>query len=161
MSSSPKRRKHNWFAMNKNSEVPMNTDQVKLLKTHIVVEQRRMQKCGSTGLATLWANALKYIEQLEIQSQPRNTPILMSATNPNGWTLEDIALQLASEMIDKDMNIQGDKRPQVIETSKLNKEIIDLLHDVRVKQQQTRALFAELGPDQGPTGKPRAGAGHE
>ena len=43
----------------------------------------------------------------------------------------------------------------------LTKEIIDLLNDVRVKQQQTRVLFAELGPDQGPAGKPRAGAGHE
>tara|TARA_Y100000310_G_C20607816_1_gene776438 strand:+ start:1018 stop:1503 length:486 start_codon:yes stop_codon:yes gene_type:complete len=161
MSSSPKRRKHNWFAMNKTNEVPMNTDEIKLLKKHITVEQNRMQRCGSTGLAELWGNALKLIEQLETKAQPRNKPILMSATNPNGWTLEDIALQLASEMIDKDMNIQGDKRPQVIETSKLNKEIIDLLHDVRVKQQQTRALFSELGPDQGPTGKPRAGAGHE
>ncbi|WP_304637126.1 MULTISPECIES: hypothetical protein [Pseudoalteromonas] len=161
MSSSPKRRKHNWFAMNKTNEVAMNTDEIEILKSHIILEQSRMQRCGSTGLATLWANALKYIEQLEIQAKPRNTPILMSATNPNGWTLEGIALQLASEMVEKDMNIQADKRPQVIAASKNNKEIIDLFLDVRVKQQNSIALFAELGPDQGPTGKPRAGAGHE
>tara|TARA_Y100000588_G_scaffold186210_1_gene200078 strand:+ start:21514 stop:21999 length:486 start_codon:yes stop_codon:yes gene_type:complete len=161
MSSSPKRRKHNWFAMNKNNEVSMNTDEIKLLKKHITVEQDRMQRCGSTGLAELWGNALKLIEQLETQAQPRNTPILMSATNPNGWTLEDIALQLASEMVEKDMRIQADKRPQVMIASKNNKEIIDLFHDVRVKQLWNVALFSELGPDQGPTGKPRAGVGHE
>ena len=131
------------------------------LKIQIAQERRRMVRCNATGLATLWQSTLSRIEELEYLAKPRRMPVLMNANNPDGWALESLALQLASEVIAKDLKIQNDARPQVIETSLINKQIVDHLHAIRTLQEQTRTLFAELGKDQGPLGKPRAGVGCE
>ncbi|MFK3873089.1 hypothetical protein [Pseudoalteromonas rhizosphaerae] len=131
------------------------------LKFEMASESRYSNSCGSHALSQLWKDALNRIEELEHLAKPRKAPVLMTATNPDGWALEALALQLASEVIAKDLKIQGDTRPQVIETSLINKQIIDHLHAVRNLQERTRALFAELGKDQGPLGKPRAGVGCE
>lgn len=139
----------------------MTAELSEILKIQMANESKRMAKCGSDGLSLLWKNALNRIEELEHLAKPRKAPVLMSASNPDGWALESLALQLASEVIAKDLNIQGDTRPQVIETSLINKQIIDHLHAVRTLQEKTRSLFAELGKDQGPLGKPRAGVGCE
>ncbi len=131
------------------------------LKLQMANESRYSNSCGSHALSQLWKDALNRIEELEHLAKPRRMPVLMNANNPDGWALEALSLQLASEVIAKDLRIQNDARPQVIETSLINKQIVDHLHAVRTLQERTRALFAELGKDQGPLGKPRAGVGCE
>jgi len=156
MSSSPKRRTHAWYALNNKREADMKFKSNEILKKQMTLESKRMAHRGSNS-ALLLEGALSRIEELEHLARPRKTPVLMSANNPDGWALESLAPQLANEVIAKDLNIQGDTRPQVIEARLINKQIIDHLHAVRTLQERNRTLFAELGKDQGPLGNPRAG----
>ena len=92
---------------------------------------------------------------------PKHVPVLMSADNPNGWKIEDLAQQLIVEIRAKSDKIKSDPRLQAITVFNMNANIIAALHDIVHWQNNSLRALAALGPDQGPTGKPRIGSGSE
>ncbi|MCJ2067794.1 hypothetical protein MKK75_03055 [Methylobacterium sp. J-030] len=86
-------------------------------------------------------------------------PVLMSKDNPDGWKLELLLPQLCQELADKNARLAGDPSATAILVRANNVRILDLLLEAERLQRDTQARLTELGPDRGPSGRPRIGAG--
>lgn len=84
-------------------------------------------------------------------------PILMSRENPTGWKLETLTEKLREEINRKSLNIASDPSFAAQTVTNNNFQIIGLLMQIEALQRQSFAVMAQVGPDQGPTGKPRIG----
>lgn len=84
-------------------------------------------------------------------------PVLMSATNPSGWKLEDLMPQLAMEIKVKTDKIKHDTRPVSLLVQNNNAEIIEHLYAIERLQHRSFEQLRTLGPDEGPLGQPRIG----
>lgn len=91
----------------------------------------------------------------------KHVPVLMSADNPNGWKLEDLAVQLVAEITKKNEKIETDHRRVAQTVAKNNRCIMELLGHIQLYQSISLKALNSIGPDEGPTGKPRIGAGSE
>ena len=88
------------------------------------------------------------------------TPVLMTPDNPDGWKLEELLKQLVWELEDKNIRLSSK-----FEIAKLpypakhvignNQMIINRFQQALEYQQNTQEYLDSIGPDQGPTGKPR------
>lgn len=83
----------------------------------------------------------------------------MSAENPTGWKLEDLMAAVIADLELKQGRVAADARPTAVEVRRLNNASIYSLKSVLMNQRLVLDELARLGPDQGPTGKPRIGAG--
>ncbi|MCG9780445.1 hypothetical protein L1D45_19665 [Photobacterium damselae] len=83
--------------------------------------------------------------------------VLMSRENPNGWKLETLTEKLREEINRKSLNIASDPSFAAQTVTNNNFQIIGLLMQIEALQRQSFAVMAQVGPDQGPTGKPRIG----
>lgn len=86
-------------------------------------------------------------------------PILMTRENPNGRKLEELLPQIAHELTVKNDRIKRDPSAAAQTLLYNNAEIISRLHECRRLQEHSLKVLAAVGPDQGPTGKPRVGEG--
>ncbi len=86
-------------------------------------------------------------------------PILMSAANPNGAKLEDLLRALVAEIEEKCQRIAGDTRPEAQTVLHNNHQIMGLLTTALRHQEHSMKVLEAVGPNQGPTGKPRIGVG--
>ena len=92
-------------------------------------------------------------------------PLLMTAENPTGWKLEDLARHLADEMLSKTEKLDrllaretDEAKIDVLEEVRANNlHVIASLGVIRTLQLASMHLFDGLGRDQGPTGQPRVG----
>lgn len=89
----------------------------------------------------------------------KQTPLLMSSENPNGWKLEELLGQLNEEILDKCKKIEGEKRPVAKQVLQNNRHIMQMLRDAATLQRQSMAFLEAIGPNEGPLGTPRIGAG--
>ncbi|MCJ2102422.1 hypothetical protein [Methylobacterium sp. E-046] len=87
------------------------------------------------------------------------TKVLMSADNPAGWKLEELLAQIAQDLRAKNDRLEGDASPTSKAIRINNLGIIDCLALAGVRQSDTLRRLNLLGPDQGPGGTPRIGAG--
>lgn len=85
------------------------------------------------------------------------TKILMSAETPNGFKLEELLLDVIADLRTKNRKLAGD-------TSDISRIIVENNHgainhlvEALNLQRDTLARLDEIGPDQGPRGKPRIG----
>jgi hypothetical protein len=102
-------------------------------------------------------------------SDIKQTPLLMTAENPDGWKLEELSVQLMDEMRAKDAKLTGlmaeerdcNKLAALKRARENNKAIILAFDQINRRQLDTMQAFAAFGPDQGPRGKPRIGPGSD
>ncbi|MEN3238273.1 hypothetical protein PUR29_33030 [Methylobacterium ajmalii] len=85
--------------------------------------------------------------------------ILMSAENPGGAKLEEHLQDLIGEIEAKCARIAGDQRPEAVDVLRNNRDIIARLGECIALQHHSLKRLDGLGPNQGPTGTPRIGAG--
>ena len=85
--------------------------------------------------------------------------LLMSADNPNGWTLEDFLSTLRSEIDAKTAKLVDDPCPTAQLIVNNNREIVSLLAKAEALQLLSLRELGKIGPDQGPLGTPRLGPG--
>jgi hypothetical protein len=88
-----------------------------------------------------------------------NGLILMTRENPQGHKLEDLLAQIAHELTVKNNRLRGDSSAAAQTLAHNNVEIISRLHECRRLQEHSLKVLETVGPDQGPTGKPRVGEG--
>lgn len=86
-------------------------------------------------------------------------PILMSRENPTGYKLEDLLRKLRDEIEQKSNRIKGDPNPQALLIRNKNAKISLLLREAEHLQREVMGTLDVIGIDQGPTGRPRIGAG--
>jgi hypothetical protein len=91
----------------------------------------------------------------------KSSPVLMSPENPEGWTLEELTVQLIAEIYGKIVKIQDDERQEAKLVTANNHRIIGYLREIRELQGLSMEALANLGPNQGPLGKPRIGVGSD
>lgn len=151
----------NSLRANFGDQVILKAPETYVIKEELEREAHRARINNRNGESNVFLSALAKIKELECHPRKNEMPVLMSEANPDGWALESLALQLASEVIAKDLIMHGDCRLKVFQVSLINKQIIDHLHLIRSLQEQARTLFAELGKDQPPLGKPRSGVACE
>lgn len=85
-----------------------------------------------------------------------NAELLMSATNPFGWKLEELLDQAADEVELKNEALKQLHRSKPrLRISRNNESIIAELRQASKCQRATLAILDELGPNQGPGGTPR------
>ncbi|MBE7247465.1 MAG: hypothetical protein INR63_21185 [Actinomycetospora chiangmaiensis] len=87
------------------------------------------------------------------------TKVLMSADNPTGWKLEELLVQISEDLRVKNDRLEGDASPTSRAIRINNLGVIDCLALAGVRQSDTLRRLDLLGPDQGPGGTPRIGAG--
>jgi hypothetical protein len=92
---------------------------------------------------------------------PKITPILMSAKNPNGWTLQNLCPVLIEEIREKSSRIANDNRPVAKIVLSNNLRIIEFLDLVAKLTAQSMEYLAMMGKNEGPLGKPRIGEGSD
>jgi hypothetical protein len=83
------------------------------------------------------------------------TKILMSQANPTGHKLEVLAADLIADLKLKTDQISRKTDPISREVARLNRASIYSLETVLMNQTLVLRELAKVGPDQGPTGKPR------
>ncbi|MEZ8121072.1 hypothetical protein ACED30_16315 [Vibrio splendidus] len=83
--------------------------------------------------------------------------VLMSRENPNGWKLESLTEKLREEINRKSLNIASDPSLEAQLVTNNNFQIIGLLMQIEALQRESMVIMSQVGPDQGPTGKPRLG----
>lgn len=86
-------------------------------------------------------------------------PVLMSSDNPGGWKLEELLARLREELDRKNDHLAGDGHPIAKAVVISNRKIISLLDVAEQHQRAGLRHLDRIGPDQGPTGKPRVGPG--
>ena len=103
--------------------------------------------------------AKKGVISLALLTDPPATPVLMTKDNPFGWKLEELAAQLREEVKAKSAKLAG-VETKVAQTVVLqNNNIVHYLNMIQSAQEKVLAELDKLGPDQGPRGTPRIGAG--
>ncbi|KMO34313.1 hypothetical protein [Methylobacterium aquaticum] len=85
--------------------------------------------------------------------------ILMSADNPGGAKLEEHLQELIGEIEAKCARLAGDQRPEALDVLRNNRDITARLKECLALQTHSLQRLGALGPDPGPTGTPRVGAG--
>lgn len=85
--------------------------------------------------------------------------VLMSADNPTGWKLEELLAQIIQDLRVKNDRLEGDASPTSRAIRINNLGVIDCLALAGVRQSDTLRRLDLLGPDLGPGGTPRIGAG--
>lgn len=85
--------------------------------------------------------------------------VLMSPANPTGWKLEDLLAALQGEVRCKCAKIDQDARPPARQVLRNNQQIIGLLAQAEALQRSSHDVLDAMGPNEGPLGKPRIGAG--
>lgn len=85
------------------------------------------------------------------------TPVLMSAENPNGWKLEDLLRQLYRELEAKTAKVMHDQSLRASVVRQNNYSILTYLRHAEICQLDTIRELAEIAPDPGPNGQPRIG----
>lgn len=86
-------------------------------------------------------------------------PILMSRDNPTGHKLEELLQTVRNEVADKCLSLAHDPSYTAQVVLRNNRRIMDLLYEAENVQRESLLELDRLGPDQGPTGKPRVGVG--
>lgn len=87
------------------------------------------------------------------------TRVLMSQANPTGWKLEELVAVIISDIGLKNQRVSKDASTAGAEVRRLNQEIVYSLENVLIAQKHVLRELDRVGPDQGPTGKPRIGEG--
>lgn len=87
------------------------------------------------------------------------TKVLMSAGNPTGRKLEELLVEIAEDLRVKNDALEADPSPTSRAVRINNLGIIDCLALAGVRQLDTLRRLDLIGPDQGPSGTPRIGAG--
>ncbi|MCJ2020597.1 hypothetical protein MKK84_24740 [Methylobacterium sp. E-065] len=87
------------------------------------------------------------------------TKVLMSAGNPSGFKLEELLTAIVQDLRIKNDALEGNASPTSTAIRVNNLGIIDCLALAGVRQNDTLRRLDLLGPDQGPGGTPRIGAG--
>ncbi|GJD59616.1 hypothetical protein [Methylobacterium dankookense] len=85
-------------------------------------------------------------------------PVLMSASNPTGWKLEELVDQLLIELNAKNARISEDPSAAAVIVRGNNAVILCLLDVIGAYQRGIVTTLDGIGPDQGPKGRPRIGA---
>ena len=83
--------------------------------------------------------------------------VLMSAANPDGWTLEGLLAQLQIEVKEKDAKLKFDVSDLACAVSKNNRCILGCLEEAEKYQRESYAMLDAKSPNEGPKGKPRIG----
>jgi hypothetical protein len=92
--------------------------------------------------------------------------VLMHRTNPKGRKLEDLLADLIHDLTIKNAELapaiqrasdqgQDDYTATLKKALWNNEQVVSMLQTARVRQLDTMQRFDAMGPDQGPTGKPR------
>lgn len=87
------------------------------------------------------------------------TTVLMSVDNPTGWKLEDLLARIVQDLRVKNDRLEGDASPTSRAVLINNLGVIDCLALAGVRQLDTLRRLDLIGPDRGPGGTPRIGAG--
>ena len=87
------------------------------------------------------------------------TKVLMSASNPTGRKLEELLAEIAEDLRVKNDALEADPSPTSRAVRLNNLGIIDCLALAGVRQLDTLRRLDLIGPDRGPGGTPRIGAG--
>lgn len=87
------------------------------------------------------------------------TKVLMSAGNPTGRKLEELLVEIAEDLRVKNDSLEADPSPTSRAVRINNLGILDCLALAGVRQLDTLRRLNLIGPDQGPNGTPRIGAG--
>ncbi|WP_426315535.1 hypothetical protein ACN9MF_11480 [Methylobacterium fujisawaense] len=87
------------------------------------------------------------------------TKVLMSAGNPTGRKLEELLVEIVEDLRAKNDDLEADPSPTSRAVRINNLGIIDCLALAGVRQLDTLRRLDLMGPDQGPRGTPRLGAG--
>ena len=83
------------------------------------------------------------------------TTLLVTADNPDGWTLEDILTEIQNDMFRRSSKIIEDNRGEARQVLQNNVEILGLLTTCIEKAHESTAILNSLGPHE--DGKPRIG----
>lgn len=87
------------------------------------------------------------------------TKVLMSAGNPSGRKLEELLVEIAEDLRVENDALEADPSPTSRAVRINNLGILDCLALAGVRQLDTLRRLDLIGPDQGPSGTPRIGAG--
>ena len=87
------------------------------------------------------------------------TKVLMSAGNPAGRKLQELLAEITEDLHVKNDALEADPSPTSKAVRINNLGIIDCLALARVRQLDTLRRLNLIGPDRGPGGPPRIGAG--
>lgn len=82
-------------------------------------------------------------------------PILMTASNPDGYKLEDLLAQIQVELLAKTQNIIHLNTPVALEVKANNYKILGCLVEAESAQRNSYKRLETIGTDQGPLGQPR------
>ena len=88
-----------------------------------------------------------------------NATVLMTAANPDSWTLEGLLARISMEIEAKSKQLEADPRPVAALVRSHNRQIVRLLSVAECLQRESLAALNTLGPDRGPRGIPRLGPG--
>ncbi len=87
------------------------------------------------------------------------TKVLMSAGNPSGEKLEELLVKIVEDLRVENDALEADPSPTSRAVRINNLGILDCLALAGVRQLDTLRRLDLIGPDQGPGGTPRIGAG--
>ena len=83
------------------------------------------------------------------------TTFLVTTETPDGWTLEDLLMEVQNDMLRRSQKITDDARPEARRVLDNNIEILGLLTRCIAKAQDSTSVLKSLGPHV--DGKPRIG----
>lgn len=83
------------------------------------------------------------------------TKFLMSAEHPGGFKLEDVLLDVITDLRTKNRRNAGNTDTASVSIAENNRAIINHLAEALEFQRNTIEILDAIGPDQGPRGKPR------
>jgi len=81
----------------------------------------------------------------------------MGSENPNGYKLEELLEQIIFEVAEKTNKIINDPSSQAQLVVRNNQDIIKHLGAAAALQRSSFVVLDAIGPNEGPTGKPRIG----
>ncbi|AHK11761.1 hypothetical protein S144_47 [Shewanella sp. phage 1/44] len=84
-------------------------------------------------------------------------PVLMSANNHDGWTLEDLLKQIQLELDEKTKRLDGDMTTPACRVASNNYTMMRKLAECEKLQSLNVAILNSIGPNPGPSGTPRIG----
>lgn len=83
------------------------------------------------------------------------TTLLVTAENPDGWTLEDILTEIQNDMFRRSNKIIDDNRDEARKVLQNNIDILGLLTACIEKARESTTILNSLGPHE--DGNPRIG----
>ncbi len=85
------------------------------------------------------------------------TTFLITTETPDGWTLEDLLVEVQNDILRRSQMITDDPRPEARQVLDNNIEILGLLTSCIAKARESTSVLNSLGPHV--DGKPRIGVG--